>query len=538
MPALLSDPFLQLPTASSVRVVWFTEFAGSLHTVSYGPDFERTAVATTTKLSRLSEDRHSYVGVQSGDGRHYQNVTHRDVWRHEAEVTGLNPGVRLPYRVTSVDDEAVSSRAFTLAPLPVPGTPLKILLTSDHQLMPMTAANLQMVEQTVGRVDAVFFAGDLVNMPDRASEWFDDRRGSAFFPVLQGRACRTLGEHTYRGGEVIQHAPLYTTIGNHEVMGVASEARLSLDARPRQVALGSRLPAPVPEQWLLDNSFNTVTYEELLTLPPSTGGGRYYAVSFGDVRLVSLYATRLWRSYASGAKGKYSEREADFDDPDAWGHGEFIFEPLTRDSPQYTWLSAELASPEFKQAKFRILMLHHPVHGVGGNIVPAFTDPVPSIEHNSDGTVRSVRYEYPKDADQLVRDLKPLIERSKVHLVLYGHCHLWNRFVDASGTHYLETSNVGNSYGAYVGGSRRANIPTGYAEEYCASGDPNGLEPVMPTIAPLRGEDGQFLPYVASNNITVFTILDTGNGRVTSYRFNLYEPDSEVVEFDAFHLSM
>ncbi|MBC8123733.1 MAG: metallophosphoesterase, partial [Gemmatimonadaceae bacterium] len=72
--------------------------------------------------------------------------------------------------------------------------------------------------------------------------------------------------------------------------------------------------------------------------------------------------------------------------------------------------------------------------------------------------------------------------------------------------------------------------------EYCASGDPNGLEPVMPTIAPLRGEDGQFLPYVASNDITVFTILDTGTGRATSYRFNVYEPDSGVVEFDGFHL--
>jgi len=44
---------------------------------------------------------------------------------------------------------------------------LKILLTSDHQLKPMTAANLQKVVETVERVDAVFFVGDLVNVPDR-----------------------------------------------------------------------------------------------------------------------------------------------------------------------------------------------------------------------------------------------------------------------------------------------------------------------------------------------------------------------------------
>ncbi|MCK9903468.1 hypothetical protein CC117_26940 [Parafrankia colletiae] len=34
----------------------------------------------------------------------------------------------------------------------------------------------------------MFVAGDLVNVPGRASEWFDDTRGSAFFPVLQGNS--------------------------------------------------------------------------------------------------------------------------------------------------------------------------------------------------------------------------------------------------------------------------------------------------------------------------------------------------------------
>lgn len=31
--SLLSDPWLQLPTNNSVRVVWFTEFSGDSHTV-------------------------------------------------------------------------------------------------------------------------------------------------------------------------------------------------------------------------------------------------------------------------------------------------------------------------------------------------------------------------------------------------------------------------------------------------------------------------------------------------------------------------
>ena len=37
MTGLLTDPFLQRPTADSVRVVWFTEFAGQRHTVFLRP---------------------------------------------------------------------------------------------------------------------------------------------------------------------------------------------------------------------------------------------------------------------------------------------------------------------------------------------------------------------------------------------------------------------------------------------------------------------------------------------------------------------
>jgi hypothetical protein len=112
---------------------------------------------------------------------------------------------------------------------------------------------------------------------------------------------------------------------------------------------------------------------------------------------------------------------------------------------------------------------------------------------------------------------------------------LWNRFVSSSGMHFLETSNVGNSYGA-AWGDRKREIPSGYQEEYVALGDPNGLEPVVPTIAPLLGEDGKPMPYIASNEITVFSIFDTGTGTISSYRFDTRKPDSEVVKFDEFKL--
>ncbi len=563
-PQLLTDPFLQLPTETSVRVVWFTEFAGSRHSVAYGQGLTRTATATTTKLSRTREDELSKVGNQTEDAQVYKKPTMRDIWRHEAEITGLSAGDRevrkpIPYKVTSVreDGQSVSSKQFTLAANPKPQTPLKILLTSDHQLMPMTAANLQKVAQTVGRVDAVFLAGDLVNIPDRASEWFDDNRGGAFFPCLQGRAHYELDNNgvktTYTGSELIQYAPLFTAIGNHEVMGrFSKDSRLNdqfNDSYPRAAAkaiyeentkqLNPTNDPKIREAWLKDNTFNIDTYNEIFTLPQSNSGGQnYYAVTFGDIRLVALYITNMLRTpnLDAEARGRYREREKDLNNPTNWGYGQHIFEPIAKGSVQYSWLEKELNTQEFKQAKYKIVMFHHPPHTLGDNIVPAYTDPVQQIERDANGNIKAVRYEYPKTEDYIIRDVVPLLEASGVQMVFYGHSHLWNRFVTPSGMHFLESSNVGNSYGAYIGDKKRP-VPIGYQSEYAATGDPNGLQPVIPTIAPLLDEDNQSLPYVASNDITVFSILDTDTGTVSSYRFDTRLPKSEVVKFDEFRLS-
>lgn len=536
-PRLLSEPFLQLPSSNSIRVVWFTEFAGSSHTVTYGENLKQTAVATTTKLSRTREDQKSRLVVHSQEIQS-QQPTIRDLWRHEAEVTGLTPATRVPYRVTSTreDGESVSSAQFTLTAKPSPGMPLSILLTSDHQLKPMVAANLQKVVETVD-IDAVFMAGDLVNIPDRASEWFDDNRGGAFFPCLQGRANYELAKTVYKGGEIIQHAPLFTAIGNHELMGRFAKGG-NLNDEFDAVIPRTAQPKGKDERWLKDNSFNTDTYEEIFTLPESRSGGKtYYATTFGDVRLVVLYATNMWRSpnIDNDTRGKYQERKQDLNNPDAWGYGQVIFEAIARGSLQYNWLVQELNSPEFKQAKYKIVMLHHPPHSLGDNIVPAYTDPVQMIDRGADGSIKAVRYEYPRKADYLIRDVLPLLETAGVQLVLYGHCHLWNRFVSLNGTHFLETSNVGNSYGAALDNTKR-KIPIADNQDYIATGDPYGLDPIVPTIAPLLGKDDKPLPYIASNDITVFSIFDTATGTVSSYRFDTQKPESEVVKFDEFKL--
>jgi hypothetical protein len=570
VPTLLTDPYLQLPTSDSVRVVWLTEFPGRRHFVSFGEDPAKTVDAVTAKLSRVAEDAGSWVGGQQGDGKLFDRVTPRDVWRHEAIVAGLESGERVPYRVTSIaaDGRAAVSDTFTLAPLPTPGQRLRILLTSDHQLKEMTAANLQKVQETVGRVDAVFFAGDLQNIPDRASEWFDDNRGAAFFPALQGKASRILertreadGAATrtlYRGGALIQHAPLFPVIGNHEVMGRRIPGNdlgtMFNDPRPRAVAeadyalhadlLNPQGDAAIREEWVRDNAFNTTTYEELFTLPADgPAGERYYALRFGDVYLIGLYATRIWRtpSLAAGARGKYREADSHLARPDQWGWGEFIFEDLSKGSAQYRWLAAQLQSDAFKNARYKVVMMHHPAHGLGANSMPAFADPVQIIDRDATGRIVGIRYEYPLENDLFVRDIEPMLESAGVHLVHSGHSHLWNRFVGRTGMHYLETSNVGNSYGCFVAAHKdRRNVPKDgrFAQaSYPVTGDPHGLRPVLPSEhAPMHDEAGNPLPCVGSNELTVFSILDTGDGSVSSYVYDTRNPSGSARLFDRFAL--
>lgn len=532
---LLSEPFLQLPTETSIQVVWFTEFFGTRHQVRYGEKLEKIAPARTSKLTRVRED------AQSRTLEAYQSLTDREIWRHQAEITDLNPGEKIPYQVTSFQENtAIRSNIYTLTPRPKKGTNLKILLTSDHQLMPMTAANLQKVSETIGQVDAVFLAGDLVNIPDRASEWFDDSRGGAFFPCLQGRANYPLTKNgiqtIYKGGEIIQNAPLFPAIGNHEVMGRFSTSidlnEQFKDAIPEFIAkkLAEDIAA-INENWLKNHAFNTETYEEIFSLPQN----KYYSLTFGDIYLVVLYITNIWRNpnLEPNARGRYYENQRDLDKPERWGYGQHIFEPITQGSPQYQWLEKELNSREFQEAKYKIVMFHHPPHTLGGNIVPPYTDPVPTIERDATGKVRSVRYDYPQENDYIIRDLIPLLESAKVNLVFYGHSHLWNRFLSRKGMNFLESSNVGNSYGAYLGDKKR---PVPLDRNYAAIGNPNGLEAIIPNIATLVDWVNQPLPYIASNDVTVFSILDTEKGTVSSYRFDTRYPDSEVIKFDEFDL--
>ncbi|PRC45617.1 hypothetical protein C6A85_94255, partial [Mycobacterium sp. ITM-2017-0098] len=330
--ALLTDPFLQRPDPETTEVAWFTEFAGDVHYVLLGDGVAtmseadlgattahgassgvRVFTAETLRLSRVAEDTESHLPAAR---RPASGIAPRDVYRHHAAIT-VPTGVREPYRVVSIwGDTLVASETFTVRGPLAPGEHAVIMLTSDHQLMVNTPANLEFAARTIaeqlGPIDAVFMPGDLVNVPDRASEWFDDERGAAFFPAMQGRGGRVASDgSTYRGGQILQHAPIYPAIGNHEVQGRrAGHASLTDSFNnpvPRAVAEAEYEkvaavvnPAGDPAtkaQWIEDNSFSTSTYEQIFSLPRSDiGGTRYYATTVGDVRLITLFATRVWRA--------------------------------------------------------------------------------------------------------------------------------------------------------------------------------------------------------------------------------------------------
>lgn len=558
---LLTDPFLQVPTKDSVTVVWMTEFRGSEHTVEVGDS--RVVRATTTKLSQVGEDSGSQLPPEKKPTA-AQGIVARDVYRHEAKITGLKPGERVPYQVTSLDDSGgyAQSNTFSLSAAPKKGQPQRILLTSDHQAMVNTPANLELAAKTLGPIDAVFVAGDLINIPDRASEWFDDTRGSAFFPVLQGRGGRnsTHGEH-YRGGEIIQNAPLFPAIGNHEVQGIRAGAT-SLNASfnapvPKKIAeraysaveasVNPRKDPAVKAKWIEDNSFSTRTYEEIFTLPEdSPGGETYYATTLGDVRVISLYSTRIWRGTNANtlpadrtASSRYQESKDVLADNMKQGWGEHIFEPVSAESEQLEWLRGELKSKAFKDARFRVVILHEGPQGLGDNIMPVFADPVRIEERTAAGALEGIRYEYPATENDLLNDLQPMLEDAGVDLVQNGHSHLWNRFRSAGGTNFIETSNTGNTYGAFhhLSGRTRPLPPAPWiGANYMAQGNPGGLAPIVPTVNPMKAGNGVAMPFVQSNDHAVFTVLDTGLNEVISYIYDVRSPELAPKVLDRFSI--
>lgn len=634
---LLTQPMLQYPTEDSVRVVWYTEFEGSNHTLTYTPTggSETTVAAETIKTTRMYEDEDSNLA----DGREIVledglQVAERDIWRHEAVATDLIQNERVPYFVSSDNDDemTITSGEYTLQPLPTEDQGIKVLLTSDQQNRQMSPANFQKVIETVGIVDAVFFAGDFVDNPNRASEWFDrynpgwlgnpgEEGGRAypstrpsFFPALQGYYQDIFPEFPYNGGEILQNAYMFGTIGNHESPGrwrpdINDLGQMDGDPQPRWYAemryeqqketINPTDDPTIREQWIQDNSFEHQQYFEMWAHPEWTdwtdrcaaldpdvaNPESYYAYQIGDTFLISMNVSRVWRTWNVNLpdRGKYQEArdvEGNIADPDEWGFGDMWFERYFEGTEQYKWLQCVLDSEEFQNSRYKVVLGHQTMFGVGDNSVPVMADPVARIFYEeSDETlvkeiawsdlaaqwetevmpildnIVEVRYEYPVDQDVWHNDIEPLLVENGVQLLHTGHSHVWNRTL-VEGLNYIETSNVGNSFGGYYQDGEgivaertrwassfwddlASENPRWNPDNYASTGDPQGRMPIQPTEfnpeSELDGADRD-LPFLSSNDVTAFTILDTGEGTVKSYVFDTRDPESEVRLFDQFKL--
>lgn len=608
---ILTDPMLTGPSLDGVVVVWYSELAGAEHEVFYGDGLDRRVAAETTVMSQLFEDAESRlpdaraVTLPAGE-----KIAKRRVFRHVARVTGLEADRRVPYyAVSRTADAEFRSRVFTLQPLPSPDQPVKLLLTSDTQNHAMAPANFEKVVQTVGQVDAVLFAGDFVDTPNRASEWFDqdDKTRPPFFPSMQGRTQHLFPQHPFRGGEILQHAPLFATIGNHESVG-RFDPTLSLksqdnDPRPRWFATWQWDQLDETQQsatgltrdaFIRARSFNHSTYYDMWDLPENAVAGEdpeaYYALRYGNVALVSMNVSRVWRNWDDGfsndERGKFAEPADSVNELDTWGFGDMFFADYSPGSAQRGWLGEQLASEAFGDARFRIVLAHQTMFGHGDNAVPVMAAPEATITFQDqrepietrfpsdddtwasivkaadDGVIDAVRYRYPREMDLWLGVEKELLAAG-VELVHAGHSHIWNRtYVDREdGTHrlhYLETSNVGNSFGP----TARANPRAGWAElfypdrasnktrdkllwppeDYPRFGDPHGRVDVPPSrsaqgIDVMHEEGGRRnLPFISSNQITVFSILDSADGTVRSYAYDTRQPSAPAVEVDCFGL--
>jgi hypothetical protein len=610
---ILTDPMLTGPSSDGVVVVWYSELLDARHEVVYGDGLNQVTTARTTVMSQMFEDSASRIAgrplpeLLSGD-----KSAKRTVYRHAAFVTGLEADRRVPYyAVTRIGDAEYRSRVFTLQPLPSLDRPVKLLLTSDHQNRAMAPANFEKVVETVGRVDAVLFAGDFVDTPNRASEWFDrnDESRPAFFPSIQGRFQLLFPHHPYRGGEILQHAPVFGTIGNHESPGRfdRTESLNFQDNEPRprwfaawqwdqldeaeQAATGL-----TREKFVRARSFDHVTYYEMWDLPENGVEGEdpesYYALRYGNVALVSMNVSRVWRNWNNGfvndRRGKFAEPAGTVNDLDSWGFGDMFFADYGAGSPQRAWLGELVASEMFRDAEFRVVLTHQTMFGHGDNAVPVMADPEATIrfidgrepvvttfptdadtwtkivEGAENGLIATVRYRYPRKAD-LWLELEAELLGAGVELVHAGHSHTWNRtFVEREDgshrLHYLETSNVGNTFGPTVHFNPRVPWASQFypdpktndtrdndfwpPEDYPRFGDPHRRPDVLPTrielgIDVMRGiESGpEGLPFISSNRITVFSILDSADGSVRSYAHDTWFPRAPAVEVDCFPLA-
>ncbi|MCP4695635.1 MAG: hypothetical protein GY862_02130 [Gammaproteobacteria bacterium] len=389
-------------------------------------------------------------------------------WINEAILQELKPDTEYRYYL-QCNKNKHGYYAFTTKP--AKNSALKILLLSDHQTKPMVRSTCKAIAHYLkkNKVNLILFAGDLPDYPDNPEEWFYNADKNGFFETLAGE------------NKILQNITILPTVGNHEMGGYYN------GSDPVKSFLSS-----TPANW------NTVSYEEVFNLPQladkyqqmrenrykgkqiTSGGEAFYAMRYGNSFIVSLFVARKW------VPGNHEKKTGETYEK-IKGYGRFIFEPVKRGSVQFNWLEEQLDSSQAKDAELKIVFFHHPVYTQGHSAIPFFGEP----------------YQYKED--YIVRDLVPLFEKYKVNLVFYGHDHIVTHFYK-NGVHYFESANIGNTYGAYK--QTEAGLP---------APEPRGLREKL---------------FISDNENSYFSVLDTGNKKVSVYKVSDGEIIDKVYLFD------
>ncbi|MBI4873717.1 MAG: metallophosphoesterase family protein [Acidobacteria bacterium] len=390
LPLFYTEPYLlSLEPSSSMDVCWLTSEPAPESFVEFGPgaDDSRKVKAVTYEIE----------GMNTVDAKGNYTVPLK-VYQQIARLTGLEPGARYSYRVTSVSSTGFrkSLGGFRFRTAPGAGAPLRFVLLSDLQLRKQIPQTVLMAGQE--GPDLILFNGDMVNDPRKAGEWFSapgtkEDDSLRFFNVMQ---------QIEGGARLLQYAPIYPSPGNHEI--------------DQQDLLASRAEC-TPEK------LSMRIYMQLFrTLYPEQQygyrGKHWYSADFGDLHVVSLALNR-WFSWAAALKP-----------------GWFLFERIEAGSPQYNWLEEDLKAAG--RRRYVWVTQHWHMFNRATDIDVPYTDPLPSAE-NPDGVT------YDKSADYLMRDLKPLYESGGVNAASFGHSHVYERY-RINGVHYIEAASIGNTY--------------------------------------------------------------------------------------------
>ncbi len=292
---ILAGPYLQNPTVTSITIRWISD-DGAASVVEYGESLKLTATGQ--------------------NGVFYKKL---GSYLHEATIDGLQPNTLYAYRVKSSN---TISEQYSFKTAPAAGSPISFLAISDAQMkpdVPMTVAAIGKLVQP----DLIIFSGDLVDEPDRVTDWYGGER--SFFDVFTGRQP---------GAALLQNIPLFPSLGNHEY-----------GEKERAASY-------------LDETESLQTYTALFTLP---GNERYYSHDYGNVHFIHLNIARQWTSKAA-VKPQW-----------------ILGDAITPGSAQYQWLVKDLTQ---KRQPWTVVSFHHPMMGQGHNTSPFFCDPV----KKADGT--------------------------------------------------------------------------------------------------------------------------------------------------------